>query len=63
MNLVRDYMSEVIINVTKKLCGESIWKGLFPKKLSEIIINVTTESLAGEFKRDFVRSNHDIFSA
>jgi len=31
--------------------------------MSEVIINVTTESLAGNLKGDFVRSNHDSFSA
>jgi len=52
-------MSEVIINVTKRLCGNSIGKGLFPKKLSEI----TIKSLAVEIERGFVRSNHHSFSA
>jgi len=54
MNLIRDYMSEVIINVTKELCGDSVGKRLFPKKLSEVIINVTAKSLAGELEGDFI---------
>ena len=51
MNLIRDYMSEVLINMTKEVCGDSVGKGLFPKELSEIIISVIIKSLAGEFER------------
>ena len=51
MNPIKDYMSEVIINVTKELRGDSVRKRLFSKKLSEVIINVTIKSLAGEFER------------
>ena len=51
MNPIRDYMLEVIINVTKKLYRDSIGKGLFPKKLSQVIINIITKFLAGEFRR------------
>jgi len=36
---------------------------LFPEKLSEIIINITTKFLAGELERDFVRSERDKFAA
>ena len=56
MNPIRDYMSEVIINVTKELSGDSVRKGLFPKKLSEVIINVTIISFAGELEEDFVEA-------
>jgi len=60
MNPIRDYMSEVIINVTKKeLRGDSVGKGLFPKVFSEISI----KSLAGELEGDFVRSDRNSFSA
>ena len=35
---------------------------MFPRKLSEVIINVTTKFLAGELEGDFVRSDRDNFS-
>ena len=43
----------------RKLVG----KGLFLKKLSEVIINVTIKSLARELEGDFVKSDRDSFSA
>ena len=36
---------------------------MFRKKLSEVIINIKTKFLTGELKGDFVRSDHDNFSA
>ena len=42
-------MSEVTINVTKRTLWGFSREGIFPKKLSEVIINITTKSLAGEF--------------
>ena len=63
MNPIRDYMSKVIINATKKLRGDLVGKELFRKKLLEIIINVTTKSLTGELEEDFVRSDRDSFPA
>jgi len=47
-------MSEVIINVIKRICGDLVGQGLFPKKLSEVIINVTIKSLGGELEEDFI---------
>ena len=62
MNPIRDYMSEVIINVTKRTPWDSIGKELISKKLPEIIINVTIKSLAEKLEGDFVRSDRDNFS-
>ena len=53
MNSIRDHMSEEIINVTKRTMWRFGKEEIIPKKLSEVIINVTTQSLAGEFERRF----------
>ena len=60
---IKDYMLELIITWHKNLRGDSVGKGLFPKKLLEIVINVTIKYLAGELEEDFVRSDSDSFFA
>ena len=46
----------------KELYGDSIGRWLFSKKLSDVIINITTKFLAWKLEGDFVWSERDKFT-